>query len=507
MSLLEEALAGLKGKKVLDGETAFRLHDTYGFPLDLTADVCRERGVTVDEAGFEAAMAHQREQARAAGRFKGASLLEYDGETTRFVGYDELSALARVLALYHDGKPVKELKAGDEGVVVLDVSPFYAESGGQVGDQGHLQGQGLRFAVSDTQKIQAAVWGHHGRVEEGSLKVGDTVQAQVNTALRQKTTRNHSATHLLHKALRQVLGDHVAQKGSLVDPDHTRFDFSHNKPMTPEEIQAVEAIVNAEIRSNTATVIRQMSYDEAISAGAMALFGEKYGDVVRVVDVADTRELCGGTHVARSGEIGVFKIASEGGVAAGIRRVDGLTGEGALAWIQQQLTTLAEVAAAVRAPVAEVPARVAQLQTQVKDLGRELDRVKASAASSQGQNLAAQATVLPCGAHLLVTRVDGMDAKALRATVDQLKDQLKSLVVVLASVEGNDKIQLVAGVTPDLVNTVKAGEMLGRVAAQVGGKGGGKPDFAMAGGNDVAALEGVLGMTHERLVQQLANRK
>ena len=277
--------------------------------------------------------------------------------------------------------------------------------------------------------------------------------------------------------------------------------------MTPEEIQAVEAIVNAEIRSNTATVIRQMSYDEAISAGAMALFGEKYGDVVRVVDVADTRELCGGTHVARSGEIGVFKIASEGGVAAGIRRVDGLTGEGALAWIQQQLTTLAEVAAAVRAPVAEVPARVAQLQAQVKDLGRELDRVKASAASSQGQNLAAQATALPCGAHLLVTRVDGMDAKALRATVDQLKDQLKSLVVVLASVEGNDKIQLVAGVTPDLVNTVKAGEMLGRVAAQVGGKGGGKPDFAMAGGNDVAALEGVLGLTHERLVQQLANRK
>ena len=507
MSLLEGALAGLKGKKVLDGETAFRLHDTYGFPLDLTADVCRERGVTVDEAGFEAAMAHQREQARAAGRFKGASLLEYDGEATRFVGYDELSAQARVLALYRDGKPAQELKAGDEGVVVLDVSPFYAESGGQVGDQGHLQGQGLRFAVSDTQKIQAAVWGHHGRVEEGSLKVGDTVQAQVNTALRQKTTRNHSATHLLHKALRQVLGDHVAQKGSLVDPDHTRFDFSHNKPMTPEEIQAVEAIVNAEIRSNTATVIRQMSYDEAISAGAMALFGEKYGDVVRVVDVADTRELCGGTHVARSGEIGVFKIASEGGVAAGIRRVDGLTGEGALAWIQQQLTTLAEVAAAVRAPVAEVPARVAQLQTQVKDLGRELDRVKASAASSQGQNLAAQATVLPCGAHLLVTRVDGMDAKALRATVDQLKDQLKSLVVVLASVEGNDKIQLVAGVTPDLVNTVKAGEMLGRVAAQVGGKGGGKPDFAMAGGNDVAALEGVLGLTHERLVQQLANRK
>ncbi len=509
MSLLEEALAGLKGKKVLDGETAFRLHDTYGFPLDLTADVCRERGVTVDEAGFEAAMAHQREQARAAGRFKGASLLEYDGETTRFVGYDELTAPAKVLALYRDGKPVDVLQTGDEGVVVLDVSPFYAESGGQVGDHGLISAPegALRFAVTDTQKIQAAVWGHHGRVEAGSLKVGDAVTAEVNAARRAKTTRNHSATHLLHKALRQVLGDHVAQKGSLVDPDHTRFDFSHNKPMTADEIQAVEALVNAEIRANAETVIRQLPYDEAIALGAMALFGEKYGDVVRVVDVADTRELCGGTHVARSGEIGVFKIASEGGVAAGIRRVDGLTGEGALAWIQQQLTTLAEVAAAVRAPVAEVPARVAQLQAQVKDLGRELDRVKASAASSQGQNLAAQATALPCGAHLLVTRVDGMDAKALRATVDQLKDQLKSLVVVLASVEGNDKIQLVAGVTPDLVNTVKAGEMLGRVAAQVGGKGGGKPDFAMAGGSDVAALEGVLGLTHERLVQQLANRK
>ena len=504
MSLLEGALAGLKGKKVLDGETAFRLHDTYGFPLDLTADVCRERGVTVDEAGFETAMAHQREQARAAGRFKGASLLEYDGEATRFVGYDELTAPAKVLALYRDGKPVDVLQTGDEGVVVLDVSPFYAESGGQVGDHGLISAPegALRFAVTDTQKIQAAVWGHHGRVEAGSLKVGDAVTAEVNAARRAKTTRNHSATHLLHKALRQVLGDHVAQKGSLVDPDHTRFDFSHNKPMTADEIQAVEALVNAEIRANAETVIRQLPYDEAIALGAMALFGEKYGDVVRVVDVADTRELCGGTHVARSGEIGVFKIASEGGVAAGIRRVDGLTGEGALAWIQQQLAALAEAAAAARAPVNELPARIVQLQTQVKDLNRDLDRLKAKAASSQGQNLAGQAQKLASGVHVLVARLDGMDARALRATVDQLKDQLKSLVVVLAA--ANDgKVQLVAGVTADQVGALKAGELVAGVAAQVGGKGGGKPDFAMAGGTDVAALDGALAAVRSQLVQKL----
>ena len=504
MTLLDQALADLNGRTVLDGETAFRLHDTFGFPLDLTADVCRERSVTVDEAGFDAAMARQREQARAAGRFKGASLLEYDGAATRFVGYDALTAPAKVLALYRDGKPVETLQAGDEGVVVLDVSPFYAESGGQVGDHGLIAAPNgaLRFAVTDTQKIQAAVWGHHGRLEAGSLKVGDAVTAEVNAARRAKTTRNHSATHLLHKALRQVLGDHVAQKGSLVDPDHTRFDFSHNKPMTADEIQAVEAIVNAEIRANAETVIRQLPYDEAIALGAMALFGEKYGDVVRVVDVADTRELCGGTHVARSGEIGVFKIASEGGVAAGIRRVDGLTGEGALAWIQQQLAALAEAAAAARAPVNELPARIVQLQTQVKDLNRDLDRLKAKAASSQGQNLAGQAQKLASGVHVLVARLDGMDARALRATVDQLKDQLKSLVVVLAA--ANDgKVQLVAGVTADRVGTIRAGELVAGVAAQVGGKGGGKPDFAMAGGTDVAALDGALATVRSQLVQKL----
>ena len=504
MNLLEQALAGLKAGGVLDGETAFRLHDTYGFPLDLTADVCRERGVTVDEAGFDQAMARQREQARAAGRFKGGVMLEYAGKPSTFIGYTTLKAEdARVLGLFREGKAVERLNAGEEGIVVLDRTPFYAESGGQVGDHGVLQGQAAqRFVVSDTQKIQADVWGHHGRLEAGALAVGDVVVAEVDAGLRARTTRNHSATHLLHKALREVLGDHVAQKGSLVDPEHTRFDFSHNQPMTAEQIQAVEARVNAQIRDNVETVIREMSYDDAIRAGAMALFGEKYGDVVRVVEVADTRELCGGTHVSRAGEIGLFKIIAEGGVAAGIRRVDALTGEGALAWVQQQLGVLAQAAGALRSPVADVPERIAQLQGQVKELGRDLERMKAKAASSQGADLVGGAVRLANGARLLVARLDGMDAKALRATVDQLKDALKSVVVVLAAVN-DGKVQLVAGVSTDLVGSIKAGELVASVAADVGGKGGGKPDFAMAGGTDVAALDAALKAASERVKQQL----
>ena len=504
MNLLEQALAGLKAGGVLDGETAFRLHDTYGFPLDLTADVCRERGVTVDEAGFEQAMARQREQARAAGRFKGGVMLEYAGKPSTFIGYTTLKAEdARVLGLFREGKAVERLNAGEEGIVVLDRTPFYAESGGQVGDHGLLQGQAAqRFVVSDTQKIQADVWGHHGRLEAGTLAVGDVVVAEVDAGLRARTTRNHSATHLLHKALREVLGDHVAQKGSLVDPEHTRFDFSHNQPMTAEQIQAVEARVNAQIRDNVETVIREMSYDDAIRAGAMALFGEKYGDVVRVVEVADTRELCGGTHVSRAGEIGLFKIIAEGGVAAGIRRVDALTGEGALAWVQQQLGVLAQAAGALRSPVADVPERIAQLQGQVKELGRDLERMKAKAASSQGADLVGGAVRLANGARLLVARLDGMDAKALRATVDQLKDALKSVVVVLAAVN-DGKVQLVAGVSADLVGRIKAGELVASVAADVGGKGGGKPDFAMAGGTDVAALDAALHAAGERVRQKL----
>lgn len=506
MALLEQALSALKDGQALDGETAFRLHDTYGFPLDLTADVCRERGVTVDEAGFDRAMDRQREQARAAGRFKGGVVLDYSGAPSTFIGYTELSGEAKVLGLFRDGKAVDRLAAGEDGIVVLDRTPFYAESGGQVGDHGLLTAAGgLRFSVTDTQKIQADVWGHHGRLEAGSLAVGDVVETAVDRELRARTTRNHSATHLLHKALREVLGDHVAQKGSLVDPEHTRFDFSHNKPMTAEEIQAVEARVNAQIRANVETVIREMSYDDAIRAGAMALFGEKYGDVVRVVEVADTRELCGGTHVARAGEIGLFKIISEGGVAAGIRRVDALTAEGALAWIQQQLGLLNQTAAALRAPVAELPERVGQLQAQVKELGRDLERMKAKAASSQGADLAAQAIKLAGDSHLLVARLDGMDAKALRATIDQLKDKLKSAVVVLAAAN-EGKVQLAAGVTADLVGRIKAGELVASVAADVGGKGGGKPDFAMAGGTDVGALDGALQSARERLQQQLEQR-
>ncbi len=503
MSLLDQALAGLKPGGVLDGDTAFKLHDTFGFPLDLTADVCRERGMTVDAAGFDRAMDRQREQARAAGRFKGGSVLEYSGAASRFVGYDTLQAQAKVLALYRDGKPADALQAGEAGIVVLDTTPFYAESGGQVGDQGVLVAAGARFAVTDTQKIQADVWGHHGQLASGSLKVGDAVEAEVDAELRQKTTRNHSVTHLLHRALRAVLGEHVVQKGSLVDPEHTRFDFSHNRPMSPEEIRAVEAIVNTGIRANQETVIRQMPYDEAIRIGATALFGEKYGDTVRVVEVADTRELCGGTHVARSGEIGLFKIAGEGGVAAGVRRVEGLTAEGALGWIQEQLLALDKAAAAARAPVAELPDRIAQMQAQIKELSRDLERMKAKAASSQGQDLATRAIALAGGANVLVARLDGMDAKALRATVDQLKDKLKSVVVVLAAVN-DGKVQLAAGVSADLVGRIKAGELVASVAADVGGKGGGKPDFAMAGGTDVGALDAALKSAESRVQQQLA---
>lgn len=504
MSLLDQALVDLKPGGVLDGETAFKLHDTFGFPLDLTADVCRERGMKVDEAGFDRAMDRQREQARAAGRFKGGSVLEYSGAPSTFVGYDQLRSAAKVLALYREGRPVDALAAGESGIVVLDTTPFYAESGGQVGDKGVLvAASGARFAVTDTQKIQADVWGHHGRLASGRLAVGDAVEAQVDPELRQKTTRNHSVTHLLHRALRAVLGEHVMQKGSLVDAEHTRFDFSHTKPMTPEEIRTVEGIVNAGIRANQETVIRQMPYDEAIRIGAMALFGEKYGDVVRVVEVADTRELCGGTHVARSGEIGLFKIAGEGGVAAGVRRIEGLTAEGALGWIQERLQALDEVADVMRASVTELPGRIAQMQAQIKELTRDLERMKAKAASSQGQDLATRAIALAGGANLLVARLDGMDAKALRATIDQLKDELKSAVVVLAAVNGG-KVQLAAGVSADLVGRIEAGELVASVAADIGGKGGGKPDFAMAGGTDVAALDGALKSVENRVQQQLA---
>ena len=491
MQILETALAGLGKGQPLDGETAFKLHDTYGFPLDLTADVCRERGLTVDEAGFDAAMQRQREQARAAGKFKMAQGLAYSGKPTTFHGYEALvHETAQVLAIYVDGSAVEQAGAGDDAVVVLDHTPFYAESGGQVGDAGDLRNRTTRFVVEDTQKIQAEVFGHHGRVVEGSLRVGDAVTARVDTDRRAATVRNHSATHLMHKALREVLGPHVQQKGSLVDADKTRFDFSHNAPMSAAEIQRVEAIVNAEILQNAATQARVMPIGEAQKLGAMMLFGEKYGDSVRVLDIGSSRELCGGTHVQRSGDIGLFKIVMEGGVAAGVRRVEAITGANAVDYVQLLDTRLQEVSAALKAPASEVAARIAQMQEAVKTLERELARLKGRLASSQGDDLAAQAVDVK-GIKVLAARLDGADAKALRETVDQLKNKLKTAAIVLASVDG-DKVQLAAGVTADATARIKAGELVNFVAQQVGGKGGGKPELAMAGGTDAAALPAAL---------------
>ena len=505
MTLLEGALSGLGEGKVLDGETAFKLHDTFGFPLDLTADVCRERGVAVDEAGFERAMDRQRDQARAAGKFKMSAALEYSGAATQFHGYELLARGATVVALYRDGTQVERLAAGERGVVVLDHTPFYAESGGQVGDRGLLERTDAsapgQFEVDDTLKIQADVYGHHGVLRSGSLAVGDQVQAAVDTMSRQRIMRNHSVTHLMHKALREVLGSHVQQKGSLVDAERTRFDFSHNAPVTPEQIREVEARVNAEILANTPTEARVMGYDEAVKGGAMALFGEKYGDKVRVLDIGSSRELCGGTHVSRTGDIGLFKIASESGVAAGIRRVEGITGDNALAYVQQLLQTLGQAAATVRAPVTELPERIGQLQEQSRSLERELARLKAKLASSRGDDLAEQALEVG-GVKVLASRLDGADPKTLRATVDQLKARLKSAVVVLAAVDAG-KVQLAAGVTGDLIGKVKAGELVAHVAAQVGGKGGGKPDFAMAGGSDAAGVDKALTSVQPWVAQRL----
>jgi alanyl-tRNA synthetase len=502
MQILETALAGLGTGQPLDGETAFKLHDTYGFPLDLTADVCRERGLTVDEAAFNAAMQRQREQARAAGKFKMAQGLAYSGKPTTFHGYEALvHETAQVVAIYVDGSAVEQAGAGDDAVVVLDHTPFYAESGGQVGDAGDLRNRTTRFVVEDTQKIQAEVFGHHGRVVEGSLRVGDAVTARVDGDRRAATVRNHSATHLMHKALREVLGPHVQQKGSLVDADKTRFDFSHNAPMSAAEIQRVEAIVNAEILQNAATRARVMPIGEAQKLGAMMLFGEKYGDSVRVLDIGSSRELCGGTHVQRSGDIGLFKIVMEGGVAAGVRRVEAITGANAVDYVQLLDTRLQEVSAALKTPASEVAARIAQMQEAVKTLERELARLKGRLASSQGDDLAAQAVDVK-GIKVLAARLDGADAKALRETVDQLKNKLKTAAIVLASVDG-DKVQLAAGVTADATARIKAGELVNFVAQQVGGKGGGKPDMAMAGGTDAdalpAALASVTGWAEQRL--------
>ncbi|MFJ1210131.1 alanine--tRNA ligase [Burkholderia pyrrocinia] len=504
MSILEGALADVeaKGGKVLDGELAFKLHDTYGFPLDLTADVCRERGMTVDEPAFDDAMARQREQARAAGKFKATQGLEYRGAKTTFHGYEEIAFDdAKVVALYVDGSSVNEVKAGQDAVVVLDHTPFYAESGGQVGDQGVLANASTRFAVADTLKVQADVIGHHGTLEQGALKVGDVLRAEIDAHRRARTQRNHSATHLMHKALREVLGAHVQQKGSLVDAEKTRFDFAHNAPMTDDEIRRVEQIVNNEILANAPGIVRVMPYDEAVKGGAMALFGEKYGDEVRVLDLGFSRELCGGTHVHRTGDIGFFKIVVEGGVAAGIRRVEAITGDNAVRFVQDLDARVNEAAAALKAQPSELTQRIAQVQDQVKSLEKELGALKSKLASSQGDELAQQAIEIG-GVYVLAATLDGADAKTLRETVDKLKDKLKSAAIVLAAVEGG-KVSLIAGVTPDASKKVKAGELVNFVAQQVGGKGGGRPDMAQAGGTEPAnlpgALAGVKGWVEERL--------
>jgi alanyl-tRNA synthetase len=499
MQILDAALDG--GVKVLPGEVAFKLHDTYGFPLDLSADVCRERDLSVDEAGFTAAMERQKSQARAAGKFKMDRALEYTGAGNTFVGYDELQANSKVLALYVDGTPATVLKAGQEGVVVLDTTPFYAESGGQVGDQGLLQTAGAKFEVADTLKIKADVFGHHGTLLEGSLKVGDAVQAQVNSDLRAATVRNHSATHLMHKALREVLGDHVQQKGSLVNAERTRFDFAHNAPISDEQILAIEAKVNQEIWANPATQARVMDIESAQKTGAMMLFGEKYGETVRVLDIGSSRELCGGVHVQRTGDIGLFKVVAESGVAAGVRRIEAVTGGNALAYLQNLEATVSKAAGSLKASPAELNSRIAQVLDQMKSLEKEMAALKGKLASSQGDELMTQAVEVK-GVKVLSALLPGADAKTLRDTMDKLKDKLKTAVIVLAAVDG-DKVQLAAGVTSDTTGKVKAGELVNFVAQQVGGKGGGKPDMAMAGGTDAtnlnAALESVKAWVTERL--------
>ncbi|HEY9531088.1 MAG TPA: alanine--tRNA ligase [Burkholderiales bacterium] len=489
MGVLESALAS--GEKLLDGDTVFKLYDTYGFPVDLTADICRERGVMLDMAGFEAAMEQQRERARAASRFSAAAGLAYSGNKTEFHGYDTLSLHAKVVALYKEGTQVPELQTGEVGVVVLDRTPFYAESGGQVGDRGELVSPAGTFSVEDTQKIQAEVFGHHGRQQTGVLRVGEELNAQVDNVSRHRSMWNHSATHLMHAALRRVLGKHVEQKGSLVDAQRTRFDFSHPKPVTDEEIRKIEALVNAAIQKNYDVAARIMKYDEAIRAGALAFFGDKYGDEVRVLTMGDfSTELCGGTHVKRTGDIGFFKIVSESGVAAGIRRIEAVTGEGALAWVQQQEAELSEAAAVLKAPVSEVPAKLAQVLDNVRALERELARLKSRLASSQGDDLASQAVQVK-GAKVLAATLDGADARTLREAMDKLKDRLKSAAIVLGAVN-DGKVSLIAGVTSDLTGKVKAGELVNFVAQQVGGKGGGRPDMAQAGGTEPAKLSTAL---------------
>ena len=490
LRILEDDIARLDGEKLIPGETVFRLYDTYGFPVDLTNDIARERGLTLDIAGFEAAMEQQRNRAREASSFKTVAVVNLDElgiKPAAFTGYETVRDEARVTAIRVDDQDVKELKAGQHGIVYLDRTPFYAESGGQVGDQGRLVGSGVRFEVRDTQKGHA----HIGELAQGTLKAGDKLRCEVDIAKRQATANNHSATHLLHAALRQVLGTHVQQKGSLVEPERLRFDFTHPEPVTRAQIEEIERLVNAEIRANHDVSMRVMPIKQALAAGAMALFGEKYGDEVRVIGMGEfSTELCGGTHVRRTGDIGFFKVATEGGVAAGVRRIEAVTGAGAFEAVRETEQRLTAIAELVRGTRDEAPRKVEQLLGRIKGLEKEIEQLRQKLATGQGGDLSSQARDIK-GAKVLAARVDGADVKTLRDALDKLKDKLQSAAIVLAAVQ-DGKVVLVAGVTKDLTAKVPAGELVNQVATQVGGKGGGRADMAQAGGTDPGPLDGAL---------------
>ncbi|HCE50480.1 MAG TPA: alanine--tRNA ligase, partial [Shewanella baltica] len=502
LGILDTALNELKGD-TLDGETVFKLYDTYGFPMDLTADVCRERNIIVDEAGFEVAMAEQRSRAQAAGNF-GAdynAALKIDAETA-FTGYTELAGQAKVTAIYLNGESVTAIKAGDEAVVVLDVTPFYAESGGQVGDKGQLVANGIEFTVNDTQKYGQAT-GHQGVLATGSLSVGQVIEAKVDKKLRHRTQLNHSVTHLLHAALRQVLGTHVSQKGSLVDPERLRFDFSHFEGVKAAELKEVEELVNTQIRRNHELKTAEMGIDEAKEKGAMALFGEKYDSQVRVVTMGDfSIELCGGTHVGRTGDIGLFKITSEAGIAAGVRRIEAVTGAAAMAYVAQQQAELEEAAALLKGDANSVVAKLKAQLDKMKQLEKEMAQLKDKLAAAASADLVGDAVVVN-GVNVLIKKLDGVEASSLRGLQDELKQKLKSAIIVLGTTQ-EGKVNLIAGVSNDLIGKVKAGELVAMVAAQVGGKGGGRPDMAQAGGSQPENLDAALAQVLPWITERLA---
>ena len=501
MRILEEGLASLQGS-VIPGETVFRLYDTYGFPVDLTADIARERGLTLDVEGFERAMEAQRSRARAASQFAAdnSANLEVEG-CSEFTGYDRLEDATRIAGLFRDGNAVEALVTGESGIVVLERTPFYAESGGQVGDRGWLETATARFTVNDTQKQGGGVIVHIGQLEEGELHIGETIEAHVDPERRLATVLNHSGTHLLHAALRRVLGEHVQQKGSLVEPERLRFDFTHYEPVTPEQIETIENLVNEQIRLNAVAQTRLMSIDEALASGAMALFGEKYGEEVRVLSLGDfSVELCGGTHVRHAGDIGLLKIVSETGVAAGVRRIEAVTGAGAVRWVGENQQRLQRIAELLKSGRDDADEKVSQLLEKTRRLEKELQQLKGKLASSQGSDLASQAVEID-GIKVLAARLDGADAQTLRDTLDQLKNKLGSAAVVLGAVSGG-KVSIVAGVTRDQTDRLKAGELVNAVASQVGGKGGGRPDMAQAGGNRPENLD----MALKSVTQWVSNR-